>query len=147
MAINKQPIYPGRIKTPRVAVADSVAPRIITTQTPVTLYDGSSNEYGALVTRLHLVHLGVNALTTVRFYTKLMTANQYHLVLETATESSNATDTVANAPVIVELPPIHPNNGWPDNRGLRLEPGESLYVALGSTVAAGINVFAEVGEY
>lgn len=147
MAINKQPVYPARIKHPRAVLKDGIAPRKPITQNPITLYDGTSNEYGALITRIHIQHLGINAATTVRFYSKLRSGTTYDLVLEAETSNNNDADNVANAYQVIELPPIHPNNGWPDNRGLRIEPGESIHVALGDAVATGLIVFAEVGEY
>lgn len=143
-----QPSYPSVAKKPRARLKAQVAPREITVQTPVLLYDGTSNTNGAVVTQGNITRLGDNVATVVRLYSKLANSTTYDLLVETTVAVSSAsTESVAIATVPIELFNISPNNATPNNKGFRIEPGESIYVALGTAIAAGVNVFLEVQEY
>lgn len=148
MTTRTQPSYPSSIKKPRARLKAQVTPREITTQTPVLLYDGSDNVYGAVITQGNITHLGNNVATVVRLYSKLANSAVYDLLIETTVTATTSTnDTTAIATVPIELFNISPNNAIPNNKGFRIEPGESIYVALGTAIAAGVNVFLEVQEY
>lgn len=148
MSINKQPPYPGSVAKPRAFLKTQVTPRNITTETPVLLYNGATNNYGAVITSIILNHVGDNISTVVRFYSKLASSTAYDLMLEHTTSLVTSSDDLTAIPIEeVTLPAMHPGNGWPDNRGFRVGAGESIYVALGTAVANGLTVFAEVQEY
>lgn len=148
MAINTRPPYPGAVKKPRAFLKTQVTPRLITTESPVLLYNGTSNSYGAVITSLMAQHAGDNIATVVRLYSKLSSSTAYDLLLEHATTLVTGSDDLSAITLEeIQLPAMHPGNAWPDNRGFRVEPGESLYVALGTAVATGLTIFAEVQEY
>lgn len=145
--MSAQPSYPSTFNKGRARLISQVAPRIIGTETPIQLYDGTSNN-GAFISQLTLQQLGDNVATTIRFYSQISTSETYDLLIEHGTTAvSGASDASAISLEEVTLPVVSPKNAVPENRGIRLEPGESLYCALGIAVATGINVFAEIQEY
>jgi len=148
MTIRAQPSYPSSIKKPRARLEDQTTPRRITTQTPVLLYDGSNNVYGAVITQGNITHLGNNVATVVRLYSKLANSSTYDLLVETTVDatSGSSNDTAIDS-VSIKLFNISPNNASPNNKGVRIEPGESIYVSLGTAIDNGVNVFLEVQEY
>jgi hypothetical protein len=148
MTTRTQPSYPSVVKKPRARLKAQVTPREITTETPVLLYDGSSNANGAVITQGNITHLGNNVATVVRLYSRLANSSTYDLLVETTVPViSGSTDALAITSVPIELFNISPNNATPSNKGFRIEAGESIYVALGTAIAAGVNVFLEVQEY
>jgi hypothetical protein len=148
MTTRTQPSYPSNIRKPRAKLSTQVAPRELTTETPVLLYDGDNNTYGAVVTQGNITHLGNNVATVLRLYTQLSGSTEYQLLLET---SIAAVAGSTNAAAIVTVPivgfDISPRNGLSENTGFRLQAGESIYCALGTAIASGVNVFLEVQEY
>jgi len=146
MAANTQPIYVESVIHWRKKLAGTeVVPRTPTTTAPILV--GSAGDFGAMIHGIDVQHLGNNVATVLRVYTQPKSQTAYDLEFEidlaavtTASESVGISKvTFANLPTIV--------SGTLQNRALHLEPGESLYIALGTVIASGINVFIRGGNY
>lgn len=139
---NTTPIYPRDIFTWKAVLTNQVVPRTIITQTPVTL--GEAGDNGSLIHTIYCRHLGDNVQTVARLWIKRTNDTLYFLENElTLTATSSTTNDAAIAPVPFTLPAILPSG----NTGLHLEPGEILYCALGTSVAAGVIITARGGDY
>lgn len=140
--VNTTPIYPKDIIQWKAKLVAQVVPRNITTETPVLL--GTAGDYGALIHSIDVRHLGDNVATVVRLWSKFALEADYYLENELSlSQISSSTNAAAIAPVAFTLPAILPNG----NTGLHLEPGESLYCALGTAVAAGVIIAVRGGDY
>lgn len=146
MPASTQPIYVNSVIHWRKRLAGTeVVPRVPTTTAPILI--GSAGDFGAMIHGIDVQHLGNSVATVLRIYTQPKSQTGYDLELEmdlpaitTASESAGITRVVVNG-----LPAIISNNL--QNRALHLGPGESLYVALGTAIASGINVFVRGGNY
>lgn len=142
MPSNSTPIYPKDVINWRVRLASEVSPRAIANVLPIRL--GSAGINGAIIHSITATPLGNNTASTLRIYSQKANASTYELVLEANLPAiTTASDTAALTPTAVELPLLLPA----PNRGLHLEPGETLYAALGVVIAAGVNVFVRGGNY
>ncbi len=141
MPASTTPIYPNSIIHWRRKLTGEVLPRTLTNQNPTLI--GTAGKNGAIIHGITVQHLGNNTATVLRIYSQRDGAG-YDLELElTLPATTTATETAALAPVAMTLP----DSAVSGNKALHLEPGESLYVGLGTAIASGINVFIRGGNY
>ncbi len=142
MAANTLPIFPVKPLNWNVKLSNQIAPRNISTQVPVEF--GIAGDNGSLIHTMFVQHLGVNVATVVRLYLKGASDDGYRLLRELSLPAIGSVSEAAEVATInFALPPILPSG----NTGLHLAPGNTLYLALGTAIASGINVWALCGEY
>lgn len=142
MAANTLPIFPLTPLNWHVKLSNQITPRDISTQVPVEF--GAAGKNGSLIHTMFVQHLGVNVATVVRLYLKGASDDGYSLLKElTLPAVGSASEAAEFATINFALPPILPSG----NTGLHLAPGSTLYLALGTAIVSGINVWAFGGEY
>jgi hypothetical protein len=142
MPASTTPIYPNSVIHWRTKLVGEVSPRAIANTFPIKL--GTAGINGAIIHSISATPLGNNTASLLRLYSQKANGNAYELEIETNLPAiTTASETAALTPVVVDLPLLLPNT----NKGLHLEPGETLYAALSVAVAAGINVFVRGGNY
>lgn len=143
MAANTTPIYTKYPFHWRIQLVDQLAPRKLTTETPILL--GTAGDYGALIWGIQATPLGDNVATVIRIYSKQATDTDYHFLFEEAVaETTGSTEAAKLVNTDFVLPDIAV---VANSKGLHLESGESLYAALGTAVATGFNLFIRGGNY
>lgn len=149
MAANQLPIF---IQEPFsdtiVTLTTQVATRTGTPATRLVL----AGENGALVESIRAIALGTNVATVLRLYYNAAGTTTYKLISEltlAATTDSGEAAQQAGSPLTMTLPNLlFPASSTDTAKtGLRLGPEDALYVALGTAVAAGWNVWATGGHY
>jgi hypothetical protein len=148
MAANTQPIFP---KVPQVVnvtltTADTslVTP---TTQGKVLITGGVD---GTRVDAIKVRALGSNIQTVLRVFFNDglgVAATNFTLVHEVRLPATTASATDVNQATDVVLLPINYDNAGSGNLPPYLKSGQKLYVAIGTTVAAGVAVTAFGGDY
>lgn len=146
---NQVPIF---IKTPFSGKVVKLTSQIATkTGIPATqlITAGSS---GALVESIRAYPLGANVATVLRLYYLASGSTEYLLIgektLASTIEAGEAAEQAASATEITLPSLLFPaSNTDTSKKGLRLGPSDSLYIALGTAVAAGWVVSATGGDY
>ena len=142
MAANTQPLFTVTPINAKATLKGQIAPREITTQTPVTLLTVGKN--GALIHTIFVQQLGNNVASVARLYYKGESDTGYALLSElTLPAITAASETAALDPIKFVLPDILPNG----NKGLHLAAGSSLFLGLGTAIASGVQVYAIGGEF
>lgn len=136
MAANTTPIFSLTPKNFYASTGTSANTALDGTGTVVTL--GTAGADGAYVSKLRLTHLGTNVATVVRIYinngsTNATPAN--NALIKEVSMLANTLDQTA-ASVAVEVP-----------LDLRLAAAHKLNVTIGTSIASGIMVEADVGDY
>lgn len=136
MSANTIPIFTLTPKNYIASTGTSANTALDGTGTVVTL--GTAGADGAYVQRLRLTHLGTNVATVVRIFvnngsTNTTPANN-GLIKEVTMASNSLSQTAAS--IAVEVP-----------MDLRLAAGHKLLVTIGTSIASGIMVEADVGDY
>lgn len=158
---NTQPVFIRRVGILNsVRLTNQVCNRDGTGGTPVTLYDPAINGdgNGALVEAIQIMPIGVNAASVLYLFFQLATVtptrwdlwNEINIPAVTAAPNTSIQTSGSTYPLTVQLPPLlspAPNSASA-NRGLRMNGSGVIWgVALGTAIAAGINVTLFGGEY
>lgn len=158
---NTQPVYTKDIISWNARLITQVAPRKLTTESPVSL--GTFGTFGGLLWSIRAVPLGANVASVLRLYGGLPTASSstdYRLLFEVPLPAIDAMTTLDNAMVgstgnnalnapngiEVPLPRIYSRN-TEESRGLVCTGDYTIHCALSVPVASGWDIFAEGGNY
>lgn len=140
MAANTTPIFPLTPFNWQVKLTTQIAVRDVTTQVPVLL--GTAGKNGSLIHTVYAAPLGNNVASILRLY---LSQNAGYALLAELTLPAITTAGESNAidRVVVTLPAMLPSG----NTGLHLAPDAGLYAALGTAIAAGVQVCALGGNF
>ena len=136
MAANTTPIFTLAPKNLFASTGTSANTNLDGTGTVVTI--GTAGAEGSYIQKLRLTHMGSNVATVVRIFinngsTNATPANNA-LVKEITMASNTLSQTAASTAVEVPI-------------DLRIAAGYKLNVTIGTSIAAGIMVEADVGDY
>jgi hypothetical protein len=136
MAANNNPIFVGTPKNWFVPTGLTANTALDGTGTTATLLTAGSN--GSRVTKLRLYHLGTNIATVVRFFinngSSSAVSTNNMLVHEETMAANTLSQTAAS--VAVEV-----------NVDIPMAAGYKILVSIGTTIASGIAVSADGGDF